>query len=295
MHNYINTKKFNLNTAVKNLRKIGIYAIKNFLEKKKINLIKSQILKNLNKPDKISIAKNLKKSLSNGQSISTFMKDLKYNLTKKEITKGYKFYSKLTNKILLKDPLLNYRTINSIILNKHIIKLCSKFFKKSAKLGFVAVNCEFKNNLQKNDANLFHTDDSSSIKSNKNNSMLKMAIPLHLTDGKLFEYRHIKINKKKLKIKKQYFSKDDLNNKQKKFIINPKIKSGDIVLFEPNNFFHCGEKTHFPVRIVVTVVYIQSKCYMKSKAKNIKMYKSDYDKLDKSQKNFLEYISVINH
>jgi hypothetical protein len=294
MYCHKNSKNFNKDLAVKNLRKIGLCTIKNFLKKRKINLIKSQILKNLNKPDKLLVAKNIKKSLLNGQSVSTYTKDFKFNLTKKEIAKGYKFYSKLTNRILLKDPLLNYNIINPIIFNRDIINLCSKFFKKNAKLGFIALNCDFKNNLPKNDVNLFHTDDSSSTKSNKNNLMLKMAMPLHLKNNKLYEYRHIKINKKKLRIKKQYFSKDDLNDKQKKFIMNPKIKSGDVCIFEPNNFFHCGEKTTFPVRIVLTVVYIQSKCYLKYKAKNIKIYKSDYDKLNYDQKKFLEYVTVIN-
>ena len=88
-------------------------------------------------------------------------------------------------------------------------------------------------------------------------------------------------------------SKKELNSNQKKYILNPKVKSGDIVIFDPNNFYHCGEKTKYPVRIVLTVVYIQSKCYLRNKAKNIKIYSTDFNRLDTYQKKFLEYISVI--
>jgi hypothetical protein len=300
MHNYFKNKimsrtnaVIDVDTAKKILNQKGLCVVRNLINKNDINLIKYKILKNLKNPNKILVAKNIKKSLLHGQSVSTFTKDFKYNLNKKEILNGYKSYAKLTNRILLKDPLLNYRELNKFIFNKKIINICEKFFRKPAKLGFIAFNCDFKNNLPKNDINLFHTDDSSSIKTDKKNTMLKIAIPFHLKDNSFFEYRHIGLHKKKLKFFKQYFSKNDLDPKQKKFIINPRIRSGDAAIFDPNNFFHCGEKTKYPVRIVLTIVYIQSKCYLKNKAKNIKIHITDFNGLDSYQKRVLQYISIV--
>ena len=141
MYCHKNSKNFNKDLAVKNLRKIGLCTIKNFLKKRKINLIKSQILKNLNKPDKLLVAKNIKKSLNlinyptihlriEDDAINYFPKC--YNLTINQYNKKLLLYydnnikkikqnTYICSGILHYDNKINYNYYKNLIKNNNLL------------------------------------------------------------------------------------------------------------------------------------------------------------------------------
>lgn len=169
------------------------------------------------------------------------------------------------------------------LLDNKMIKIIQKKI-KNPKIGYLALNCEFKNNLPGNDANLIHTDDNSSLE-NKTN-LLKIAIPFHLMNNDRFEFRQICIHKKKISNVKQYMTLSEIPKNIKKKIQAPNIKCGDAIIFDPNNFFHFGAKTKYNVRIVLTIVVIDKKHPMKNKAKEFKINNNILKSLSKNQKNF---------
>ena len=99
----------------------------------------------------------------------------------------------------------------------------------------------FKNKLPKNCINYFHTDDLTFF-SKPNNATLKISIPLNVSNKNNTEYMHLPINKKKLNFSQQYFEKNYLKPQIRKKIISPKIELGDIIVFDPINFFHSARK-----------------------------------------------------
>ena len=141
-----------------------------------------------------------------------------------------------------------------------------------------------------NDANLIHTDDNS-YKNNRDH-LLKIAIPIHLKKNDNFEFRQICIHKKKIKGLKQYMRNNEIPDNLKKKIVTPNVKSGDAVIFDPNNFYHFGEKTKYDVRIVLTLVIVDSKNYLKKKAKEIKIKNDIYKLLSNSQKKLCSMLTL---
>jgi hypothetical protein len=187
MMSNVKNKRFYLNEYKKIdlfLKKYGVAVVKNFIKKNDIDDVKKKAQYLLNCPKYLGPANNLKKMLKkNKNSVNAFKNailNLKNYLKFKDLSKGYKFYSKLTNSIEIINPLINFPVINKYIFNNSLIKISQHYLKKkSIKILYVALRCHFKNNLPISDFNFFHTDDRKFF-SKKNNSFLKLLIPFHL-------------------------------------------------------------------------------------------------------------------
>ena len=280
-----------LNSFNNQINKQGYFVLKEYIKENTILRIKKKILKSINKPSNIKIAKNLKLAIKhNPNIIKSYQSSIKYDLTKEEIKKGYKSYGKKTNKILLKNSINIIGDYFGDLINDNMIKIIKKKI-RSPKISYIALNCEFKNNLPGNDANLIHTDDNSYDEKKVN--LLKLAIPFHLIGKDKFEYRQICIKKKKIKGVKQYMTINQIPKKIKKMIKTPNIENGDAIIFDPNNFYHFGVKTKYNVRIVLTVVITDISHPMIIKAKECEIKKSIYNQLSRQQKNICSLFSKL--
>ena len=307
----------NLDIQKKILKSIddnGLAVIKNFLDDKKILDIKKKVTKRLNNINYLKIPSDIKAASKEGKKLITttwlpkkYRKHYKNNqfkqptgeiekkVDKKILKKGYKFYSKHTNSIEFKDPLINFPEISKIVFNKKLFEIASKFLKESPYLGYVALRCHFKNNLPNNDFNLYHTDGRTKI-TKKNYQLLKFLIPFHLEKKQLIEFSQIIFKRSKMKTedfyKFQYSKPNDLPKYLKKKIVNPKVMNGDGFFFDPDNYLHNAKKPN-KLRIMLYVIFIKKKNYMIPKTKNILISKKFVNNLSPTLKKSAKFLNKV--
>ena len=162
---------------VSSINKHGIAVLKNYLSNGIIETIKNKIPKMLNNLRLIKTPSNiLEVKKNNFKNDNFYWLPKKFNkifegnqykqptgevtvkVSKSILRKGYKYYSKYTNSIEFKDPLINFPEIQKIVFDEKLIETAKKFLKDDPYLGYVAIRCHFKNNLPGIDFNLFHTD-----------------------------------------------------------------------------------------------------------------------------------------
>lgn len=288
-------------TISKHLYKKGIVIIEQVIKKNNvINLVKKKCLKFLNNPKYLMKSFNIKKALEKKKIINDVtIHQNNFFLKNSEFLQGYKKYSKFTNSVEIKDPLINFPELNSIIFSKQIIQICKNYFNtKQPYLLYVAFRCHFKNKLPESDVNFYHTDDRSFI-TKKSENLLKLAIPFHITKREKSEYSHLIIPKKKLGLSpKQFYqlqhSKENIFFKKKKrYIFQPKLKNRSVVLFDPNNHFHKANKPN-KTRMICYVVFGKKTSYLSSKSKKIKIHKKVYNNFDIEEKKFSCLLRKVN-
>jgi len=278
---YVN-KNFKIdNKLIYQLENEGYFVIKKYFSKKVIQSINNKVNKLiLNKnsfypPRDINYYKSNKRALKNPNGT------LKVQLDDHSINKGYKYFSKLTNGVSYKDPLLYIRNLKKIFLKDKFIDLMNHLFEKKCNFGNIKLATYFRNKLPKNCINYFHTDDLAS-NGKKNCKTLKISIALNIENNKYSEYMHLPINRKNLNFKKQYFEKSYLAQSIKKKIISPKIELGDIIVFDPSNFYHAAKKPTTKIRNILYLEFVLDE----KKSSRLKIFKDDFRSLSIKQKLF---------
>lgn len=284
---YLN-KNFKLNKELRdNFEKQGFIVLKNFFSKKIINEINQKVNKLLNNKDNfypprdISFYKNKKSALRNPNGT------LKIALNELVIDRGYKYFSKFTNGVSFRDPLFKIDKLQFLVFQKKLIKLMDFLFDEKCFIGSLKLASFFSNKLPKNCINFFHTDELT-YNGKKNPKAYKISIALNLKNNSKNHYMHLPINKKKLPFKNQYFEKKNLNKSLRKKIVSPRIEIGDIIVFDPSNFYHAANK---PVNIVRNIFYIEFVTDIKKKS-NLKIKTKKFLHLTNAQKK-LSYFSKV--
>jgi hypothetical protein len=299
---------------LKSINDSGLAVIKGFLKKKKILEIKSKVKKRLNNIDYLKIPSDIKaaskkknklktadwlpKKYHKHYKLSQFKQptgEIDVKVDKKILKKGYKFYSKFTNSIEFKDPLINFPELNDIIFDNKLFEVAKKFLNESPYLGYVALRCHFKNNLPNNDFNLYHTDGRTKT-TKKNYKLLKFLIPFHLERKQLIEFSQIIFKRNKMKsedfYKLQYSSFNDLPKYLKKKVVSPKVMNGDGFFFDPDNFLHNAKKPN-KLRIMLYIIFIKQKNYMIPKTKNILIPKNFVSNLSPMLKKSAKFLHKV--
>ena len=307
--NEIDSKNF-----IKSLDKNGIAIFKNFLSNSFIDKIKKKVPKFLNNPRFIKTPSNVaairKNNLKNNNHywlpkkyhkfyISNQYKqptgEIRQKLKKNILKYGYKTYSKYTNSVEFKDPLINFPEIQKIVFDEKLQIIAKKFLKSEPHLGYVAIRCHFKNNLPNIDFNLFHTDGRNKI-TKKDNKLLKVLVPFHLKKKEKIEFNIIGLKRNKINdkdyYKYQYSKKSGLTTYLKKEIIAPKVHTKDILFFDPDNFLHKAKKPN-KLRIMLYIVFVKKNNYMIPKTKKIKIKKNFFSLLTSKQKRFAKFLCQI--
>lgn len=284
---YLN-KNFTIDEKLQTqINQYGYFVVKKFFPRRIIQDINRKVEElilhksNFYPPRNIIYYKNNKKALKNPNG------SLKVGLDENSIDQGYRYFYKLTNGVSYKDPLLKIRDLKKLVFKDKFIDLMTYLFQQKCYFGPLKLATFFKNKLPKNCINFFHTDDLS-FNVKKNSRSLKISIPLNVFKKKNTEYMHLPINKKKLTLKKQYFEKDSLSSKLKKKIISPKIELGDILIFDPINFFHSAKKPNNKIRNILYLEFVIDK----KKSPNIKIFKKDFMLLSNKQKSFCKNFDV---
>ena len=185
-------KHIKSSSLVSSINKHGIAVLKNYLSNEIIKTIKTKIPKLLNNSNLIKTPSNIREIKKNNFKNSNFYwlpkkfnkifegnqfkqptGEIAAKVSNSIIRKGYKYYSKYTNSVEFKDPLINFPEIQKIVFNEKIIETAKKYFKADPYLGYVAIRCHFKNNLPGIDFNLFHTDGRNK-KTKSENKLLKL-------------------------------------------------------------------------------------------------------------------------
>ena len=149
-----------------------------------------EIINELNNPSSLMKAINYKKK-NNSKLIEKLQRQKKpliqqkkLFLTKKDYKKGYKFYSKLTNSVQIKNPLIKFHELNQFIFSDKIYSNIKKYFKHdNFYFLYGALRLHFKNNLPNMDYNYFHLDKTYDVKE-KSKQIIKFSIPFTLTNNK---------------------------------------------------------------------------------------------------------------
>ena len=282
------SKDFELKKELRdNFKKQGFIVLKHFFSKKIINEINQKVNKSLNNKNNfyplrdISFYKNKKRVLRNPNGT------LKVALNESVIDRGYKYFSKFTNGVSFRDPLLKIDKIKSLVFQKELIKLMNFLFGKKCFIGSLKLASFFSNRLPKNCINFFHTDELT-YNGKKNPKTYKISIALNLKNNSRNHYMHLPINKKKLPFKNQYFEKKNLKEIYRKKIISPRIEIGDIIIFDPSNFYHAANK---PCNGVRNIFYIEFLTDIKKKA-NLKIKTKQFLRLTSAQKKLSFFLKV---
>ena len=294
----MNAAKFS-NQICKN----GFTVVKNLNDRSLVKKIKLKIIKSLDNASNLEKAVNISKAIEKKIKLRGVMiHQKKIFLTKKEFSEGFKKYSKKTDSVEVKDPLILIPELNNIIFSEKIISICKNFFKSSdVHVLYVALRCHFKNNLSDVGQNFYHLDETYD-KTIKSRQILKYSIPFHLNVDKKsdkFEFNLIPIPTHKLIIKYGRDILDKMNystlSELKPFIKKksmPDATSGDYIFFDPINFFHSADKPK-KLRIMLYVVVGRKSNYIAKKTKKIKMLKDNYSNLSIGQKKFAKLIKKI--
>ena len=288
------------------LKNNGFYILKSFVDQSVIKKIKSQTIKFLNDASCLVKAVNISKLLETQKKNKlrgVMIHRKKFFITKKEFTEGYKIYSKKTDSVEIKDPLILMPDLNKLIFSEKIISTSKKFFKSSdIHLLYVAFRCHFKNNLPDAGQNFYHLDETFN-KNIKTKQILKFSIPFHLKLNKKsdkIEFNLITMHKKMIYkkygndfwTKMNYQPLKNLIPDIRKTNFTPEATSGDCIFFDPINFFHNAVKPK-KLRIMLYAVVGRKSNYVAKKTKKIKMLKNTYNSLSNDQKNFAKLIKKI--
>ena len=209
-------------SLVSSVNKHGIAVLKNYLSNGIIETIKSKIPHMLNNLSLIKTPSNiLEVKKNNFKNDNFYWLPKKFNkifegnqfkqptgeisakVSKSIMQKGYKYYSKYTNSVEFKDPLIHFPEIQKIVFNEKIIDFAKKFLKTDPYLGYVAVRCHFKNNLPGIDFNLFHTDGRNK-RTKPENKLLKLLVPFHLENKQKIEFNIIDLKRNSIKNRDYY-------------------------------------------------------------------------------------------
>jgi len=279
------------NNIKNEFKKNGFYILRNFFHKKKLDKLKNKI-KSIIKNDKYYLPiKNISLYSENSNLLKGPNGNLKVNLDKIETAKGLDNISKKSNSISIRDPLINVKELNDIVFSDKLFKVASLVLGSSKiKLGYIKLGIFFNNKLPKNCINYFHTDDLSK-KIKKFNEVCKFAFTLSNNSYSKNEFGILPIKKNKLKFYKQYFKESNLEKKLQKKLVYPYIKLGDVVLFDPNNFFHVANKPKKKLRIVFYVEFLGPN--NKNLFNNVKIENSIFKKLDPKKKKLCNHYQLI--
>lgn len=260
----------------------GFFLFKKFYSKKEILFIKKKILKIISDKNNYLPIKDISKYHKESKLLRSSNGKLKINLNESQVSKGLKYIGKKANSISIKEPLLKVKEINKFIFDKKMITIAKKILgSNNIKLGYIKLGVFFNNKLPRNCINFFHTDDYSKKVDGKKN-VCKFTIPITVPKNKVSEFGIIPIRKDFLKFYKQYFTEDYLGRKFKKKIIYPKLSLGDVILFDPNNFFHIANKPKDSIRVILYIEFLGPK--NKNLFNKVKIYKSIYKNLNLENK-----------
>ena len=274
-----------------NFKNNGFYLLKNLYPKKKLFFIKNQIIQSLKNYDNFLPIKNISAYNKKSKLLLASNGSLKKNLKKKEIKKGLNYISKKTNSISIRDPLITILELNQIVFNNKIINYAKKILgTTNIKLGYIKLGIFFNNKLPKNCINYFHTDDLDKKVSKL--KVCKFSFSFMVKKKEQSEFGIIPVRKDKLDLYKQYFEEKSLGIQIKQKIKYPKLSFGDVIVFDPNNFYHLADKPKKNLRIIFYIEFLS--------AKNVKIFKkmkilrSIYQKLDISKKKLCSSYEIIN-
>lgn len=280
------------------LKEKGYLKVASLIDIDTLKSLNYKMINELNNPSSLMKAINYKKK-NNSRLIEKFVNQKKplinqkkLFLTKKDYKKGYNFFSKLTNSVQIKNPLIKFHDLNQFIFSDKIYSILKKYFKDdNFYFLYGALRLHFKNNLPNMDYNYFHVDKTYDVKE-KSKQIIKFSIPFTLKNSKKIncsEFSVISLNKKKLSddeiYKTDYSLKKNLSLKLKHKIENPKIKTGDCIFFDPVNFFHNADKPKH-LRVVFYGVVGRKTNYIAKKTKYIKISHKVHKKLNKKIKKF---------
>ena len=293
-----------MTTNLFHLKTKGYFRMASLVNISSLKKMNHRILSELNKPSSMmksfKCTKNNKKKLDKIVSQKKPLINLKHLfLTKSDYKKGYKYFSKLTNSVQIKNPLLKFQELNEFVFSEQVYQYLKKYFKGDNFYFLYAVlRIHFKNDLPNMDYNYFHIDKTYDV-SEENKKIIKFSIPFTLKNDKktdCSEFNIISLNKKKMSnntiYETDYSLKKNLSLKLQRKINNPKIKSGDCLFFDPINFFHNAEKTK-NVRIVFYGVVGRKTNYIAKKTKYIKISKKIYKNFSKKIKKFTSLMTKV--
>tara|TARA_B100000700_G_scaffold327535_1_gene442365 strand:+ start:562 stop:1461 length:900 start_codon:yes stop_codon:yes gene_type:complete len=280
----------NTNKIQASMNKFGLSIIENYFNVSTLSKILNDVKLKLNEVKYVNPAKNIKKAEELGDNFRQENNRIKYNLTKNQLKKGLRYYSKLTNQISIKNPLINIKDLKKIVFDENLIDFADRYLKTESKLGDVKIGCHLKNDLPENCINFFHTDaqnkfkakDFNSKKLIKDNDILKVIIPLKGDN----EYNHILKRKDYFKNVPQYFNFTEMRPEVKKYLVKPILKKGDFLIIDGTNFFHQAESPKSEIRVILYITFIKKN---KMKYYDLKLLKKDYKKLSVKQRNFFSF------
>jgi len=288
------------------LFKLGYTNLKLLVSYEQLKLLNSKITEELNNPSSLMKASNLKKkNINKLLEFSAIKKkpliNLKnFYLTKKDYEKGFKFFSKRTNSVQIKDPLLKFEELNNVIFSDKIYSILKNYFgDDNFYFLYGAIRLHFDNDLPDVDYNFYHLDKTYNT-SARSKQIIKYSIPLTLGKRKkIIDCSEFSIITKKIKHisgdlidKIDYSKKKNLPYHLKKKIHQPKIKSGDCLFFDPVNFFHNASKPK-KLRIVFYGVAGRKSNYIAKKTKLIKISSKIPNQFNKKIKKFISLLRKV--
>ncbi len=276
----------------------GFYKTPSLVDEKSCVLLFNQMTKHLKKPKSLIKGINFKYKKKFNHKYPSVRQN-KFFLNQADYQKGLKFFSKHTNSVQIKDPLLKFNELNKYIFSQKIYSVLRNYFKdENFYFLYAAIRIHFKNNLPQMDYNFFHLDKTYNS-SNKEKNIIKFWIPFSLEKGKKIdcsEFNIISVNKKKISkdliIKTDYSIKKKLPLSLKKKINTPDIKTGDCLFFDPVNFFHNANKPN-NLRVVFYGVAGRKENYIAKKSKFIKISKKEIKKFNGKIQKYTSLISKV--
>ena len=274
-------KNFSIDPSLKKqLLDKGFFVIKNYFKPKLLREINKKVNKLILNYENFLPPRNIKfykKKLKNLKQPNGTLKEI---LDNKKLKKGHKYFKNYTNSVSYKKPLIKLKSLNKLVFDKKLTYLMRYLFNKDVKLGPIKVASFFNNNLPINCINYFHSDHLTS-NGKKMPKCLKISISLNANNIIGGEYMHIAKRVNKLKFNKQYFEKKFMTDDLKNNLVTPKLSLGDIIVFDPSNFYHAATKPE-RTRNMLYLEYIS----LKNKNKTYPNYidKLDYKKLSNLQK-----------
>jgi len=272
--------------------KNGYCLLKKFYPKSRITNVKKKIFNILNDKNNYLPIKNISRYGARSKLLRRSNGKLKINLSENQVSNGLNYIARKTNSISIKEPLIKIKELNKFIFDQKMVSIAKKILgSKNIKLGYIKLGVFFNNKLPKNCINFFHTDDDHKT-INENKNVCKFSIPITEPLNNLSEFGIIPIRKDLLNFYKQYFTTDYLKDEFKKNIIYPKVSLGDVILFDPNNFFHVANKPKSSIRVVLYVEFLGPK--NKILFQNVKISKSVYRNLSLQNKKLCSFYQKVN-
>ena len=147
------------------LRVNGYSKITSLVDMESVKSINYKIMNEINNPSSlmkgIDYKKLSKKKLLNQLIIEKrpLINQKIFFLNKNHYKKGYKFFSKLTNSVQIKNPLIKFPELNKFIFSDKVYSRLKKYFKDdNFYFLYGALRLHFKNDLPNMDYNYFHIE-----------------------------------------------------------------------------------------------------------------------------------------